>query len=260
MKAASQKRYQAHEFAQLAEVTVRALHHYDRLGLLRPAGRSGAGYRLYSAEDFARLQQIVTLKFIGFTLREIKKLVNGADLSTALRLQRAALEQKRQQLDQAIHAIGQAQQLPASRRSTNWQAFANIIQRIQMQTNNEAMKQYYNEEALKALSERGGLWSPELQEKVSKEWAKLFADVKAAIGSGLKPETTEGKMLADRWDKLLEGFTGGHTGILEGAGKVWANADKLPAETQRNMQPFKEAMNPEVTAFIAKARTAKINQ
>ena len=259
MKATDQKRYQAHEFAQVAGVTVRALHHYDRLGLLKPAGRSGAGYRLYSAEDFARLQQIVTLKFIGFKLREIKKLVAGADLCTALRLQRAVLEQKRRQLDQAIHAIGEAQQLSASRRNADWQAFINIIQRIQMQTNNEATKQYYSEEALKALNERGSLWSPELQEKISKEWGRLLADVKAAIGNGLKPETAEGKKLADRWDKLVEGFTGGHTGIFEGVRKVWANAEKLPVEMQRNMQPFKDAMDPEVTAFIAKATAAKAN-
>ena len=50
------------EVAALAGVTVRALHHYDRLGLLKPARRTAAGYRVYSESDFARLQQIVTLK------------------------------------------------------------------------------------------------------------------------------------------------------------------------------------------------------
>ncbi|HUA66738.1 MAG TPA: MerR family transcriptional regulator [Alphaproteobacteria bacterium] len=260
MKASDQKRYHAHEFARLAGVTVRALHHYDRLGLLKPAGRSGAGYRLYAAEDFAALQQIVTLKFIGFTLREIKRLMAGADLSIALRLQRAVLEQKRRQMDQAIQAISEAQQLPGSRRGSDWQAFANIIQRIHMQTNNELAKQYYNEEAQKALAERGRLWSPELQKKVSREWTKLLADMKEAIANGLKPESPEGQILAGRWNKLLEGFTGGHAGIHEGVGKMWANVDNLPAEIQRNMEPFKDAMNPEITAFIARAKAVGVNR
>jgi DNA-binding transcriptional MerR regulator len=258
MKASSQKRYQAHEFARLAGVTVRALHHYDRLGLLKPSGRSSAGYRLYAGEDFARLQQIVTLKFIGFTLREIKKLIAGADLSTALRVQRAILEQKQRQLDQAIQAVSEALRMPVPRRGANWQAFANVIQRIQMQTNNEWAKQYYNEEAQKTLADRGKLWSPELQERVSQEWMNLLAEIKAAMAKGLKPESAEAQALADRWDKLIEGFTGGHAGIREGVGRVWANADKLPAEVQGNMQPFKDAMNSEVTDYIAKVKKAKV--
>jgi len=61
----NEKHYQAIEFAQLAGVTVRTLHHYDRIGLLKPSAYTNAGYRLYGKGDLVRLQQIVTLKFIG---------------------------------------------------------------------------------------------------------------------------------------------------------------------------------------------------
>lgn len=81
------KTYQPHEFAKRAGVTVRALHHYDRLGLLKPSGRSGAGYRLYSDIDFVRLEQIVALKFIGFPLSQIRDLLNRKDLDLAATLQ-----------------------------------------------------------------------------------------------------------------------------------------------------------------------------
>jgi MerR family transcriptional regulator, thiopeptide resistance regulator len=64
--------YRASEFAALAGVTVRTLHHYDRAGLLRPTARTDAGYRLYGGREFARLQQILTLKFIGLPLEEIE--------------------------------------------------------------------------------------------------------------------------------------------------------------------------------------------
>ncbi|MGB7730210.1 MAG: MerR family transcriptional regulator [Candidatus Acidiferrum sp.] len=67
--------YRAKEFASLAGVTVRALHHYDRLGLLRPKQRSEAGYRLYGVRDFARLEQIVVLKFLGIPLKQIRGLL-----------------------------------------------------------------------------------------------------------------------------------------------------------------------------------------
>jgi len=65
----------AQEFADRAGVTVRTLHHYDRLGLLSPSGRTDAGYRLYSDRDLLRLEQILALKFIGFPLAEIRKLL-----------------------------------------------------------------------------------------------------------------------------------------------------------------------------------------
>ena len=76
MKEARESMYQANEFASVAGVTVRTLHHYDRIGLLKPSGYTSAGFRLYRKEDLVRLQQIVTLKFIGFSLRQIKELLN----------------------------------------------------------------------------------------------------------------------------------------------------------------------------------------
>jgi DNA-binding transcriptional MerR regulator len=62
--------YRIREFAALAGVTVRALHHYDRLGLLKPSGRSDRGYRLYRDCDLARLEHIVVLKFLGLPLKQ----------------------------------------------------------------------------------------------------------------------------------------------------------------------------------------------
>ena len=99
------------EFAALAGVTVRALHHYDRLALLRPR-RSHTGYRLYCLRDLERLEQIVALKFLGVPLKQIKDLLDRdrRGLANALRSQRQALEERRHRLDQAISAIQEAEQ------------------------------------------------------------------------------------------------------------------------------------------------------
>jgi DNA-binding transcriptional MerR regulator len=98
--------YRTQEFAELAGVTVRALHHYDRMGLLKPR-RTEAGYRVYGDRDLERLEQIVALKFLGIPLKEIKDLLerNGLELTEALRRQRYVLEQKRALLDAAVCAI-----------------------------------------------------------------------------------------------------------------------------------------------------------
>jgi len=61
------------EVSELAGVTVRALHHYDEIGLLSPRARSDGGYRLYSYDDLARLQEILVWRALGFTLGEIQQ-------------------------------------------------------------------------------------------------------------------------------------------------------------------------------------------
>jgi MerR family transcriptional regulator, thiopeptide resistance regulator len=63
--------YSVRQVAAFAGVTVRTLHHYDRTGLLKPGGRSRAGYRLYDDADLARLQQILFYRELGFSLDEI---------------------------------------------------------------------------------------------------------------------------------------------------------------------------------------------
>ncbi|MFD6726800.1 MerR family transcriptional regulator, partial [Streptomyces sp. NPDC060131] len=56
--------------AELAHVSVRTLHHYDEIGLVRPSGRTAAGYRAYSADDVERLREVLGYRRLGFGLRE----------------------------------------------------------------------------------------------------------------------------------------------------------------------------------------------
>ncbi len=98
-----QQLYRIQAFANLAGVTVRALHHYDRLALLRPK-RSRAGYRLYGTPELQRLEQIVALKLVGLPLKQIKTVLDrdARALPDVLRAQLRALEDKQRQIDQAI--------------------------------------------------------------------------------------------------------------------------------------------------------------
>lgn len=93
-----------HEVSELAHVSVRALHHYDDIGLLRPSGRTDAGYRLYSDEDIARLQQVLLFRELGFPLREIGTIIDSPhyDQSRALEQQVELLRLKREHIDKLI--------------------------------------------------------------------------------------------------------------------------------------------------------------
>ena len=76
------------EVAALAGVTVRTLHHYDRIGLLSPSGRTAAGYRRYSAADLDRLHQVLLYRELGFPLEEVAALLDDPDADPAEHLRR----------------------------------------------------------------------------------------------------------------------------------------------------------------------------
>ena len=91
-------------------VTVRTLHHYDEIGLVRPSGRSRAGYRLYTQSDLERLEAVVVYRRLGFALGEITALVEatGADRAGHLRRQRAAVWARLEEMQDLVTAIDRA--------------------------------------------------------------------------------------------------------------------------------------------------------
>jgi MerR family transcriptional regulator, thiopeptide resistance regulator len=98
------------EVAELTGVTVRALHHYDELGLLCPCERSEAGYRLYSYDDLARLREILIWRRLGFSLNEIRSLLDdpGHDRLAALERQRDLVEAEIDRLGALAVAVQEA--------------------------------------------------------------------------------------------------------------------------------------------------------
>ncbi len=248
MKTPGESLYRPSEFAELAGVTVRTLHHYDRIGLLKPSGYTGAGHRLYRKSDLVRLQQVVTLKFIGLSLRQIKDLLdrNSFDLATALRQQREIIAEKSRHLEQAIKAIEAAQQVIGSSKDPDWEAFRKIIEVINMQNNMDWTNQYYSEEAREKLAERRQTISPDVIEQGQRDWATLIGEVEKAVAEGIEPKSERAQALAARWSELIKAFTGGDSAIQSGLSKLYADQANWPTT-------FPKPYSDEVGNFICTA-------
>jgi MerR family transcriptional regulator, thiopeptide resistance regulator len=248
--------YRVQAFAELAGVTVRALHHYDRLALLTPR-RTAAGYRLYSAPDLERLEQIVALKFLGLPLKQIKTVLDrdSRSLGDVLRAQRRALEEKRRRLDKAIGAIADAERAIQPGRPAESAVLRRIIEVIEMSDQAEEMRKYYTDEAWAELTRRREAMTEKLREiamEGTRKWEALFKDITASIDAD--PAGPVAQALLDRWKALIDEFTGGNQAIKEGLGRAWADRENWGEQTRKHTQTFND---PRVWEFIKKAGAAR---
>ena len=223
--------YKAREFAGLAGVTVRALHHYDRIGLLKPL-RSSSGYRLYSLADLERLEQITALKFLGIPLSEIKTLLESSPLTIgeSLDLQRRALTEKRDLITGAIHAIEAAEKLVRSGQVADASLLRKIIEVIEMQPEENFMRKYYTEEAWEKRSQVIKDIPTETRERHGEAWRQLFLKVESALD--LDPAGETAQQLARQWVLQAEVVTGGDSGVKAAAIKAWKDHQNWPLDAQ----------------------------
>jgi DNA-binding transcriptional MerR regulator len=231
--------FRIQEFAKLAGVTVRALHHYDRLKLLSPAHRSERGYRLYCHEDLGRLERILALRYLGLPLREIAALLNtpagrGAEpLTVTLARQRAALVERRKGLDRVLLAIEHARQRAQDVTKTEgaepeWLLYQTILKEIQMQESTDWTEKYYSPKAAEALRERRAALTPAQGAELGTRWKALYADIQNALDREVPPDSAEGRALVARWMRLGDEFSLGDPEIGEGIRRMYDDESHWP--------------------------------
>ncbi len=262
----SQKWYQTSQFARKAAVSQRTLRYYDRVGLLSPSSHSAAGHRLYSDADLPRLQQILALKFLGFSLEEIKHClhVGPTGLRESLFLQKAMMRERRMQLDTVIQALEETEKLLAVN-AQNWDAIIRVIQVIQMTQSNDWQKKYfsdeqlarmeelskqsYSEEQRQQLAERGKNWTEEDQRRASQQWSEVLSELKRLVAGGQDPASSNAQAFAARWLALIGQFTQSDAGITKGLQNMYGKLKEMPAEQRPIPYPY----TAEEEAFLGKA-------
>ncbi len=244
---ASDKLFKVSDFAEITGVTVRTLHHYDRMGLLKSTGRTEGGYRLYGDRDVARLQQIVALKFLGFPLSRIKELLERKPLAVtvALRMQRWVIGERMEHLRRALTAIEAAEQQLSSGGEAHVESLKKIIEVMEMANDNTWVEKYYDKAALEEHKQQ---WNPQMQEEVTRQWTELIADVESSLQED--PAGPKAQSLAKRWNDLVGQFTQGKPAIEQGLKKLYADEKNWPKDFKK---PFSDA----ACEFIRKANAAK---
>ncbi|AXE86731.1 MerR family transcriptional regulator [Streptomyces sp. Go-475] len=190
-------------------VTVRALHHWDEIGLARPSLRTAAGYRLYTAGDLERLHRIVVYREIGLGLDRIRAVLDDstADVPGALRAQRAQVAERIERLqrlstglDRMIEAHERGLLLSAEQQAAvfgpewnpDWPA--------------QARRRYGDTTQWRQYAERAAARSPEQWQAVAEEMADLERALAKAMDAGVAPGSPEADQLAERHREVFASY------------------------------------------------------
>ena len=140
------------EFASKAGITLRTLRYYDKIGLLKPTNYNEAGHRFYSKEDFAKLQKILTLKFIGLSLEDISNIIRydikEKDFKKSLEIQKSIIEDKINHMHMIVNSIDETLHMIENENILRWGNFINIINVVNM--DKKWIEQYENSSNLRA--------------------------------------------------------------------------------------------------------------
>lgn len=197
------------QLARRTGLTVRTLHHYDRIGLLRPGGRTSSGHRLYGSDEVRRLHRIVALRLFGLSLDQVARVLESDDEELAETLERQAafirarMEEQKALLDRIDHALG------------HWERQGTIDDEVLLHITKDTtmIEKHYTAEQMEQLRARAETVGQERIEAVQREWAELFQTLDQARAQGVDPESADLDAIRSKARSLIAEFTGGDAGI-----------------------------------------------
>ncbi len=218
------------DLAKRTGLTVRTLHHYDEIGLVKPSGHTESGHRLYTARDIVRLQQVISLRQLGFSLEEIGACLGRADFAP-LKVIRLHLARLREQIELERGLCARLEALAEHLGAAGEVSAEEFLQTIEGMT---MIEQYYTPEQLETFRRRreeAAAAGVDIAKQGQEAWAKLYEDVRVLVDEGVDPSDPRAQALEARRQALVQSFTGGDKGIEESLKRLWTEqGDKLCAQ------------------------------
>jgi MerR family transcriptional regulator, thiopeptide resistance regulator len=222
------------ELAKRTGLTVRTLHHYDEIGLLKPSLKTESGHRLYTDRDVTRLQQVVSLRQLGFSLEQVRNCLDRPGFSPreVINLHVARL---REQIELQRRLCDRLEAIASHLNEAGKVSADEFIRTIEDMT---MIENYYTAEQMEYLKKRGELIGEERMRQVPADWTELIAQVRAEMEKGTDPTSPYVQSLAQRWLALINEFTGGDAGIAKSLGRLWnEQGDNITAQHGSEYDP-----------------------
>ena len=202
--------YMINEISKLTGVSIRMLHHYDKIGLLVPSKRNNSNYRVYSEEDVARLYQILLFNELEFSLKDIKSILDdeGFDKEEALRVQKKLILEKKNRLERIIESIDDTINNIGGKTMSkkDFKAFSyDEIRNHQEKYKEETKQKYGKSDAYKESKEKTSKYSKNDWENIIGDAGAIYEELAKLMDR--KPSDDEVQVLVQKWrDYITNNF------------------------------------------------------
>jgi DNA-binding transcriptional MerR regulator len=242
--------YTVKYLSRIAGVTVRTLHHYDQIGLLRPTEVGGNRYRYYGDEALYRLQQVLFYRELGLPLKEIKHIMGRRDFDvlSALQTHRSALQAQAGRLDRLISTIDKTiDHLKAKVTMNPHSLFDGFSEEEQVKYAKEAA-QTWDAETVRASNRKWKSYSTAEQQRILAEGKTLYADLTAHASN--PPNSKEVQAIVARWHAHLQHFWSPSDSQLLGLADLYNGDSRFLAKYEQIAPGLADFMREAVKVYV----------
>lgn len=249
MQNEEERQFTIGELARLVGVTVRTLQYYDQADLLNSAYTEG-GKRIYTRDDVLKLQQILFLKSLGFSLEEINdkilKQENSADFEKVFTQQREILLSQMANLNKIVETLDSVISETKDGKEISMDRLITIMKLMKQGNPYSFVVRYFNDEQLKSVANR--LFDlPEKFEILAKE---VFSQLDSLYRQGAAPAGKEGQELAKRWWNMVNEFTAGDLGMLGTLISAGRDIGNWPEETKNMRESIENFLEKALNIYL----------
>jgi DNA-binding transcriptional MerR regulator len=242
--------YTVKQLSDLAGVSIRTLHYYDEIGLLKPETVGANGYRYYGNGTLIKLQQILFYRELGLELSGIKELVNRSDfdVQSALVSHRKSLQARVERLNRLIATVDDTiLNLKGKKEMSKRQLFSAFSEEEQEKYAAEA-ERMYDPATVKASNKKWKAYSPEEKQRIGDEGNQVYEDMVAAISKG--PASPEAQAAVERWRKHMDYFWTPNLEQLAGLTELYNTDPRFKANFDKFDPRLAEFMREAVKVYV----------
>jgi DNA-binding transcriptional MerR regulator len=195
------------QLARLAGVSVRTLHHYDEISLLRPSARSDAGYRLYDQKDLQRLQQVLFFRELGFPLEEIARIMRDPsfEVRAALLMHRQLLTEKSVRIKALLGAVDATLEAMEKGRTMSKEEMFEVFGDYDPTKHEiEAKERWGNSEAYRESKKRTANYGKEQWRTIKAEGERIHLALADLLQTGKPPTDAAAMKIAEKHRQYIE--------------------------------------------------------
>lgn len=254
--------YTVKRLSDLAGVTVRTLHYYDEIGLLKPTKIGGNGYRHYNDDALLRLQQILFYREIGLELTEIKEILDSPDfdLLAALRSHKDALEARINRLERLVSTVDDTIAHVAGEADMSKKKLFEAFSEEQQLDYEREIRLEYGPDLVNESRRRWNSYNKAQRDAILAEGGQVYSELAAALKAEKSPDSAEVQAMLIRWHENLRHFYEPPLEVLRGLGEMYNTHPDFMVKFQSLHPDLPEFLQAAITQYVDDLEYAEIER